>query len=88
MKSLYWLAAITVVFAVAARAGNTGKITGFVKDSQTGFLKMFFLEPLLRFTILISLFKTALTNKIVWSGITYHLTFSGIVAKVERPDGN
>ena len=36
MKSLYWLAAITVVFAVAARAGNTGKITGFVKDSQTG----------------------------------------------------
>jgi hypothetical protein len=49
---------------------------------------MFFLEPLLRFTILISLFKTALTNKIVWSGITYHLTFSGIVAKVERPDGN
>jgi hypothetical protein len=53
-----------------------------------GFLKMFFLEPLLRFTILISLFKTALTNKIVWSGITYHLTFSGIVAKVERPDGN
>ena len=35
-----------------------------------GFLKMFFLEPLLRFTILISLFKTALTNKIVWSGIT------------------
>ena len=53
-----------------------------------GFLKMFFLEPLLRFTILISLFRTALTNKIVWSGITYHLTFSGIVAKVERTDGN
>jgi hypothetical protein len=49
---------------------------------------MFFIEPLLRFTIVISLFKTAVTNKIIWSGIKYHLTFSGTVAKVERLDGN
>jgi Glycosyltransferases, probably involved in cell wall biogenesis len=53
-----------------------------------GLYKMFFIEPLLRFTIVISLFKTAVTNKIIWSGIKYHLTFSGTVAKVERLDGN
>lgn len=53
-----------------------------------GLYKMLFLEPLLRFSILISLFKTAFTNKIVWSGIKYHLTFSGTVDKVERLEGN
>lgn len=52
-----------------------------------GIYKMFFIEPLLRLTILISLFKTAFTNKIIWSGIKYHLTFSGTVARVERLDG-
>jgi hypothetical protein len=46
--------------------------------------KMFLFEPFLRMTILIGFFRTSFAKKILWSGIKYHLTFSGKVSKVER----
>ena len=46
--------------------------------------KMFLFEPFLRATILLGFFRTSFAKKILWSGIKYHLTFSGKVSKVER----
>ena len=45
---------------------------------------MFLFEPFLRATILLGFFRTSFAKKILWSGIKYHLTFSGKVSKVER----
>lgn len=47
--------------------------------------KFIMLFPFMRFTHLVSYFRTFLTNTITWAGIKYTINFSGEVAKVERP---
>jgi len=39
----------------------------------------------MRMTHGISYFKTVFSNVITWAGVRYYLTFSGDVARVERP---
>lgn len=41
--------------------------------------------PILRFVHVVSALLTALTNAIVWAGITYHLKQNGDVSRLERP---
>jgi ceramide glucosyltransferase len=48
------------------------------------FYKFLLLQPYLRVTHILSTLRTLFTNKIIWSGIKYHLTFSGKVSLVER----
>jgi len=50
------------------------------------FYKFLFLQPVMRLTHVVSYLRTCLTNTITWAGIKYHLTFSGDVASIERPD--
>jgi len=49
------------------------------------FHKFLILQPFMRTTHIISSLRTIFTNKIIWSGVKYHLTFSGKVSRVERP---
>jgi cellulose synthase/poly-beta-1,6-N-acetylglucosamine synthase-like glycosyltransferase len=48
------------------------------------FYKFLVLQPFMRTTHIISSLRTVYTNKIVWSGVKYHMTFTGKVSKVER----
>jgi cellulose synthase/poly-beta-1,6-N-acetylglucosamine synthase-like glycosyltransferase len=48
------------------------------------FYKFLYLQPFMRTTHIISSLRTVYTNKVVWSGVRYHLTFSGKVSRVER----
>jgi cellulose synthase/poly-beta-1,6-N-acetylglucosamine synthase-like glycosyltransferase len=48
------------------------------------FHKFLMLQPFMRTTHIISSLRTVYTNKIIWSGVKYHLTFSGKVSRVER----
>jgi cellulose synthase/poly-beta-1,6-N-acetylglucosamine synthase-like glycosyltransferase len=52
--------------------------------SMPKFHRFLALQPFLRSTHIISSLRTIYTNKIVWSGVKYHLTFSGKVSRVER----
>ncbi len=52
--------------------------------SMPNFHKFLVLQPFLRSTHIISSLRTVYTNKVVWSGVRYHLTFSGRVSRVER----
>jgi ceramide glucosyltransferase len=52
--------------------------------SMPKFHKFLVLQPFLRSTHIISSLRTIYTNKVVWSGVKYHLTFSGKVSRVER----
>jgi len=47
--------------------------------------KFIALFPMMRFTHVLSYFRTFLTNTITWAGIKYTINFSGEVAKIERP---
>lgn len=49
------------------------------------FGKFVFFWPILRFVHIVSALQTALTNAIVWAGITYHLKQNGDVSHLERP---
>lgn len=49
------------------------------------FPKFLVLQPIMRFSHIISYVKTFLTNTITWAGIKYRINFSGEVAEVERP---
>jgi hypothetical protein len=48
------------------------------------FYKLFFLQPFLRFTHIVSYWNTMFARTIVWSGIRYTLNRAGDVTKVER----
>jgi hypothetical protein len=48
------------------------------------FHKFLILQPFMRTTHIISSLRTVYTNKVIWSGVKYHLTFTGKVSKVER----
>jgi cellulose synthase/poly-beta-1,6-N-acetylglucosamine synthase-like glycosyltransferase len=48
------------------------------------FPKFLILQPYMRTTHIISSLRTVYTNKVIWSGVKYHLTFSGTVSRVER----
>ena len=52
--------------------------------SMPKFHKFLVLQPFLRSTHIISSLRTIYTNKVIWSGVKYHLTFSGKVSRVER----
>jgi ceramide glucosyltransferase len=52
--------------------------------SMPKFHKFLVLQPFLRSTHIISSLRTVYTNKVIWSGVKYHLTFSGKVSRVER----
>jgi cellulose synthase/poly-beta-1,6-N-acetylglucosamine synthase-like glycosyltransferase len=52
--------------------------------SMPKFHKFLVLQPFMRSTHIISSLRTVYTNKVVWSGVKYHLTFSGKVSRVER----
>jgi cellulose synthase/poly-beta-1,6-N-acetylglucosamine synthase-like glycosyltransferase len=41
--------------------------------------------PIIRITQIVSYFKTVFSRCITWAGVRYYLTFSGDVARVERP---
>ncbi len=48
------------------------------------FFRFLLLQPVLRFTHIISYLRTYLTRTITWAGIKYHLAFNGDVASIER----
>jgi len=48
------------------------------------FYKFLILLPFMRSTHIISSLRTVFTNKVVWSGVKYHMSFSGKVSRVER----
>jgi glycosyltransferase involved in cell wall biosynthesis len=48
------------------------------------FSKFLFLWPFLRITHVISYYRTLFTNKIIWAGIKYQISFNGDVADIER----
>ncbi|MBN2035511.1 MAG: glycosyltransferase family 2 protein [Chitinispirillaceae bacterium] len=41
--------------------------------------------PIVRITHIMSYFRTIFSNVITWAGVRYYLTFSGNVARIERP---
>ena len=49
------------------------------------FPKFLILQPMMRYTHIISYLKTFLTNTITWAGIKYRINFRGEVAGIERP---